>query len=50
MKINRGGNVMAERIYYWLFKRKRRSCKSCCIACKYYQICKVDDANQREHR
>ncbi len=32
---------MIEKIKYWLFQ-KGKDCKSCCLRCRYYDICRWD--------
>lgn len=32
---------MIERLKYWLFQ-KGKDCKSCCLRCRFYDICRWD--------
>lgn len=35
---------MLSRLVYWMKKRKKKNCNSCCMYCRFYDECRLDEA------
>ncbi len=40
---------MMQRLKYWLFQRGKH-CRSCCLWCEYYDLCKNEVTHERQSR
>lgn len=39
---------MIKRFIYWLTHPHKKTCKHCCVWCKYYERCKNDNEDAEE--
>lgn len=35
--------IMVKRFLHWVFKSRRKMCRSCCLFCKFFDQCEGDD-------
>lgn len=35
---------MLSRLVYWMKQRKKKNCNSCCMYCRFYDECRLDEA------